>query len=164
MESLSEDRAAPEPVSKPARRWSPARVGVLCLWAAVFVAGAAGGAYRFATAYRRFANATLNDNIRYIEFRPDPAAAAVRLTRTSDIDAIRTWLKTAGRSPPAGATVRLAECPMAIVFGDGTTENLQIGRTTPEPGGARAAVEIRWRGYTRYADERVIAGLTRADP
>jgi hypothetical protein len=149
----------PRASSDSGRKRSGVAVGVLCFWVAAALAGGAGGAYRMATAYRRFANSALGDNIRYVELRPEPTAPAVRLARPAEIDVIRGWLKSAERSAPAGVPVRPAECPLTIVFGDGAAQTLQVGSTSPRPGGAAAEIEIRWHGYTRYADAGPVAAL-----
>ena len=149
----------PRASSDSGRKRSGVAVGVLCFWVAAALAGGAGGAYRMATAYRRFANSALGDNIRYVELHPEPGSPPVRLSRPAEIDAIRGWLRSADRSAPTGVPVRPAECPLTIVFGDGAAETMQIGRTEPTPPGAAAEIEIRWHGYTRYADAQPIATL-----
>jgi hypothetical protein len=152
------DESRPAATTPPRKR-SRVAVGVLCFWAAAALAGGAGGAYRMATAYRRFASSALGDNIRYVELHAEPGRPAVRLSRPAEIDAIRGWLRSADRSAPTGVPVRPAECPLTIVFGDGAAETMQIGRTEPTPPGAAAEIEIRWHGYTRYADAQPIATL-----
>lgn len=158
------DEPAGAAAARPARRRSRVAVGVLCFWLAAALVGAAGGAYRMATSYRRFANSALGDNIRYVELHPKPGSPAVRLTRPAEIDAIRSWLKSADRSPKSGAPVRPADCPLRIVFGDDTAETMEIGRTAPPPGGAAAEVELRWHGYTRYADAGPVTALLQKEP
>lgn len=143
----------------PGRRLTPVSVGVLCLWLAVFLAGTAGGLYKWATGYQRLVLKALNEKVRYVEIEPESGAPPVRVTSPQDIARLRDALiaasrraESAGGRPP----VAPADCAARIVYGDGTAEQFLIGRTGP-PG--QGPVEVRWGGYVRYVDGRAMEHL-----
>ena len=159
--------AAADPAGSPKRRrrLTPVSVGVLCLWAAVFLAGTAGGLYKWTTGYQRHVLGALNENVRYVEIEPEPGGPPVRLTSPRDIARLRGILTAAARRPESAGglpPVAPADCAARVVYGDGTAEQFLIGRTTSRgPGETQTGrrTEVRWGAYVRYADGEAIGRL-----
>ena len=63
--------------------------------AAVFLAGTAGGLYKWTTGYQRLVLKTLNENVRYVEIEPERGSPAVRVASPQGIAWLRGILASA---------------------------------------------------------------------
>jgi hypothetical protein len=159
----SDSPAAPDARAPDSPSFSPQRrARWISLAVLVVVLGVGLGTWWWkATAYRRFASASLASRIEAVQYQAYRDAPFLELRDPKDLAAVKQFLVEARAEPERGEpghelAIFEPDCRMRIRFGDGRSEVLKLGDTLPFTSGSgrslvlRSNAVIEWRGHRRY--------------